>query len=120
MFFISKPKFMLGIGGNGKAKPDSVCVGGDLISAAFPSWTAVGDAVPTNEGVVGLFLGPGVIGGGMRASTCRINAGGYRGIREGMMWGGSRAKVINSSGKFTVNLSRRGLSLACKGCNDIP
>lgn len=131
MFFISKLKFilgmagMLGIGGNGKTKPDSVCTGGGLISADVapcptPTWPSVGEFIAADEELVGLLLGTGVIGGGIRASTCRISAGGYRGIRQGIMWGGSRAKVVNSWGKFAANSSRGRLSLACEGCKGIP
>ncbi len=114
---------MLGIGGNGKAKPDSVFTGGDLTLTdvtCFPTWCAAEGAVTTDEGMVGLFFGTGVIGGGMRASTCRMSAAGYRGVREGIMYGGNRAQVINSSGRLDADLSRRGVSLVCEGCNGIP
>ena len=70
--------------------------------------------------LVGFAFGTGVIGGGMRASTCRITAAGYRGVREGIIWGGKRANAINSSGRLDANLSKRGVSLACEGCSGSP
>lgn len=114
---------MAGMGGNGKAKPDSAGAGGDLTSGeavCFPTWAAGGGVAAADEGVVGLVFGTGVTGGGMRASTCRISAAGYRGVREGIMWGGKRANVISSLGRLDANSSKRGASLACEGCNGIP